>query len=670
MTKYYFYLTFFLIACSMAISGQKPKNGILSVPISSPTEFIRQDFDVLHYDASLDLTKSPSLEMSGVCKITFLWLGRPDTSKFYFHLRSLTIDSAFLNNERTVLLEVGIPDSATYHWEVTTNKGKAGDTANLVIYYHGTMTSEPGNSSLGGVFSSGNCLYSIGVGFHNNYVCTTQHWMPCYDLPSDKASFDFHFMVKKGNFVASNGVLADTVTTDSTVTYHWHSSYPTATYLYTFAVDDYVPIDYSTKDLPIVVYSQQENVTASKYAFEFLPKMVTFLSTIYGAYPFEKVGYVLTPTTAGAMESQTMIVFPIIIVTYKYTIKDSDNYTALHELSHHWFGDEVTCRDFRDTWLNESFATYSESLWMGFFIDKKAKLDDLYKKISYYINQDAPSEGIFPIYNYPRIPPSTNYPNTIYRKGSVVLGMLNNMLGIVYFDIMKKYISDNAYSTQTTDGFKQTLEKVTGQNFDWFFNQWIYGIGWPQLSLYINSVPYPDKQYSKAYITITQEQPSDWGYNGLFTNLMLELTFKKPDNTKFNRIITMTDIKQTFFLDSLPYFTDVLHLNSGDSLRTLMYQNSLILNVDSDVQPDRTEKILVLPNPASNKAVVQFNSYHDSAILKVYDSQFREMLNYDIETTRGINNYPIDIDSCASGVYYVRLQQGKTISWGSFQVVK
>jgi aminopeptidase N len=170
--------------------------------------YVEQPFDVLHYDASVDLTKAPSKVMTGVCTITLRWVGDPKSGPFHFHLRSLVVDSVFYNDQRVDAVPVETPLSSTFHYEVMSPTSvKQNDTVTIRVYYGGTMTSEPGSPSWGGVSSISGTLFAMGVGIYNDYVSATQHWLPCYDHPSDKATFHAKFYVKSDYAVASNGTL-------------------------------------------------------------------------------------------------------------------------------------------------------------------------------------------------------------------------------------------------------------------------------------------------------------------------------------------------------------------------------------------------------------------------------------------------------------------------------
>ena len=175
-------------------SGQQSSVSVIPDPLSpSP-----QPFNVLHYDAYLDLTAAPSKNMSGRTQITVRWVKEPSEGPFIFHLRldSLVIDSVLYDDQRITATEVGDPSLATYHFEVTPpSTAHSGDVAVVTVVYHGIMTDEYGPGQWGGVSSGGGVLYALGVGINNNYVSTTEHWLACYDHPSDKATFTGTFVV-------------------------------------------------------------------------------------------------------------------------------------------------------------------------------------------------------------------------------------------------------------------------------------------------------------------------------------------------------------------------------------------------------------------------------------------------------------------------------------------
>ena len=121
-----------------------------------------------------------------------------------------------------------------------------------------------------------------------------------------------------GYVVASNGLLKrfteEGIPGKRIWGYDWTHDIPCATYLYTFAVDKYIPLQFGDSLLPMQVWARAEDTVATRNSFKLLPRMVAAWEKYFGKYPFEKVGYVLTPT--GSMEHETMISY------YKRTTGD------------------------------------------------------------------------------------------------------------------------------------------------------------------------------------------------------------------------------------------------------------------------------------------------------------------------------------------------------------
>lgn len=615
--------------------------------IGSPTEFHPQKFDVLRYAATLDFTKAPSPEMSGVCTASLRWLD--STNLIYrFHLRGLTIDSAFMDDIRVAPQFVADSLNTVSHYEVIpTLPIKAGDTSRLLIYYHGVMTAEPGGAyAWGGVLSRQGTLYAMGVGFTAPYVSTTQHWLPCYDHPSDKATFHASFLVPKGYFAASNGVLTRLVEGDTAI-YEWEHDIPCATYLLTFAVDKYVPLNFSAS-VPAVVYSKPADTNSTRISFSRLPEMIACFENRFIPYPFEKVGYVNTPT--GAMEHQTMISFNTSLSQSKNTI----NSVAAHELAHQWFGDLVSPLDFRHVWLTESFATFCEALWADCADVSGGYLKDMSDKLSRYLNSVAKSEGVIPIYDFPRKSPSSNYPETIYLKGAVVLGMLRYELGdSLFFGGLREYLTRHKYSVAATSDMKLVLEQISGKDLSQFFKQWIEMPGWPILTIDTASISIGNN-LKNLKIHIKQTQPTSYG---IYENVPIEFGFKQQkDGNYIYRMVNLSDTEQTFTLDSLPNFTAVT-INEGPTVRALL-QVTRITDVEEQNSSSKQTQLHVLPNPFSGSITVIFSTYSPNTAISVISPEGKTVFSEHYETDLGENTIAVPLPNLANGTYFVRVETG------------
>lgn len=631
-------------------SENKPGDGPLNNEFPGPEEYIEQPFDVLSYFVELDISEEPMLEASGKCAIDFLIKGAPDTSDFYFNLRSMQVDSLFYYGVKRDIEEIGAPDSADYHFEVAlTYEGipeeniTRGDTARIVIYYSGSMT----NEGWGGVRFMENILFALGVGFSNNYVSCTQHWAPCYDHPADKAKFRGRFKVKKGLTVASIGLLKAKEELDGKVIYDWVHDYDCSTYLYTFNAGEFVEMQFGDGELPMLVYSTANDSAAARYAFHLLPDMVNAFEERFGKYPFDKVGYALTPD--GSMEHQTMISYAPNVIT-KQVYKDSMNNTAAHELAHMWFGDMVSPLDFREAWLNEGFAVFCEAVWHEYIFGYESYLDYISESmIENYIKKNSKFDGIIPLYDFPRETVS-NYPQTIYNKGGAVVAMLRYELGDdVFFKAIKAYLNHFAYSGATTEGLKNILEQESGKDLTQFFKQWVYGIGWPQLDVDIVSLQKDADGLNNVKITVAQVQDND---QETFMHVPFEVGFMLGDGSYHWELMTIDEKEQEFLLDSIPDFT-LVEINRGPTVRALLEVKSLTSARESG---GIFESLTVYPNPSDDTIFLEFNSHAGRTDVKLIDMKGSAVYMKRIYTGEGENTLAIKTDGIPSGSYILSVQ--------------
>ena len=614
---------------------------------SGPLEHRPQPFDVLHYDAELDLTRAPARDMRGVVDITIRWIADSGSRYFAFHLRDLTIDGAWHNGTPVTVTSVGEPSSASYHHRIDPpTVPAAGDTTTVRIAYHGAMTDERGPGTWGGVGSSDSILFAMGVGFLNNYVSTTQHWLPSYDHPSDKATFRGRFKTIGGFITASNGLVSTSTNGDTTIA-EWTTAIPTATYLLTFATGRYVGLDFGSDPVPMVLYVKPADSVAARTSFRLLPRMVSGFSERFTPYPFEKVGFVSTPI--GAMEHQTMVSYPTFLVRRPDTI----NLIAAHELAHQWFGDLVTPADFRHVWLTESFATFCESVWAEELFGFNEYLAWQESKLSRYINQIAQAEGILPLYDFPRAQPSSNYPETIYQKGALVVGMLRYEMGDTsFFSAMRDYLSTHSFGIATTEDLLRVLERHHSAPLDWFFDQWVYGKGWPEVAVRAVSEP-GEGGYRRLRVEIEQ---TPLGEQRVYRRLAVPLFFEGASDPTVaqTRVVMLDSARQTFVLDSVPSFT-ALRVNRGTIMRSLLRGAASVSGIGAAPDSGAIE-FFVKPNPTDGTSAltVQVRGVDDCTGLRYefFDATGRRLGTGSTDRCE----LTIPTDGIASGAYVLRFR--------------
>lgn len=575
---------------------------------SSPIDYRETSFDVLHYDVQLNMSAAPKLSTEGSrCTITFRWIQTPDS--FQLHLRSLRIDSMYYlqRNGNTIPVTYaknGSDTSAMMYYAVPAAAvHKRFDTVSLVVVYSGTMTAEaPVNGfSWGGVSrDQTDAVYSLGVGFSNPYVSCTQHWMPCFDLPQDKATLHARILCPKQMMALSNGsFVGSTAVPDTTLReYEWDMKEPCATYLMTFAVGPYFALNYGSTSagVPVVSYGKSSDTSRCKTSFRKILPMVDLFERRFGSYPFTKVGYVVT--NLGSMEHQSLICLARGEIQ---SLSDSVNKTIAHELAHQWFGDKVTPLDFRDAWLTESFATYSECLWNEELGGPSLYFKDLKSKITTYLTTVAKPggrsyEGMLPIYDFPRAMPSSNYPQTIYLKGAGVLGMLRTLVGdSVFFSSLRAYQDVYAYGNASIDSmekvFADRVPTVLKDSIRDYFAQWIRGRGWPVLD--ITALQVMTGGEWKTRVEVRQVQADSMG---VYTWFPLELTFTDTKGNVTSRMLTVHGKEVNFMLDSIPPLTGI-GINSGTVSPSIAVLTRTPVITSVPLADSRPREVSVYPNP-------------------------------------------------------------------------
>ena len=355
---------------------------------------------------------------------------------------------------------------------------RRGETLTLDTYYRGV----PGATGFGSFeFSSQNGVPWI---WTLSEPYGARDWWPCKDDNSDKAdSVDMFVTVPAGLKAGSNGTLADTqANVDGTTTFHWSERYPIAVYLVSLAATNYAEIDdwfrYSPSDsMPIVNYVLPQSLSDGVGALAETKSMLRIFSDAYGLYPFikEKYGHAQFGL-GGAMEHQTMT----------STTNFAEN-TISHELAHQWFGDMITCANWPSLWLNEGFAVFSESVFLEKYYGPgayKAHIEDVMSAAfnatgTLYVQDTSTVATLFDF-------------NRVYAKGAWTLHMLRHVLGdSAFFRSMRAYASDPRFRfrSATTEGFRSVCESVSGKDLGYFFDEWVYGEGYPRYGYRWTSTP-------------------------------------------------------------------------------------------------------------------------------------------------------------------------------------
>lgn len=443
--------------------------------------------DVAHYDVDL-FVDMDGKKIGGRSQIELELLDSLTTS-FFIHLTTPEILQATINNKNASFIRAGD--------KVYFTLAHPSSPILLDIEYSGT----PGNDGFGGFFFVNGYAHTVGEGLNSADPSMLRHWIPSHDVPYDKATIDLRVTVPNDLDAFSNGVLLSTTAQNVTKTFHWQETNPIATYLIAIAVGNYVMLekDYQSiagHSIPLEFYVFPESVSEAEIDWTHLPTMMDFFERHFAPYPFERYS-MAQAYNRGAMEHQQM-------TTYSYQLITGDNrydYIMAHELAHHWWGDLVTLGDWRDIWLNEGFATYSEALYFESLYGQDYLAEYMDALQSVYLGEVS-RRGHFPIYD-----PDYMWGGTIYQKGAWVLHMLRWTIGDdAFWNTLRTWAQRYAYGNALIPDFIQVAEEESGQDLTWFFDQWIYQAGYPDFDI---SWDY-DKDGANTYTASLEIKQQQW----------------------------------------------------------------------------------------------------------------------------------------------------------------
>ena len=310
-----------------------------------------------------------------------------------------------------------------------------------------------------------------------------RYWFPSYDSPNDFRTTELRATIEKPFFVVSNGKLVSTTNNaDGTRTFYWKMDQPYSNYLTSIVVMNTTPVEQSADGTPVYNYGYPDETKEVAATTKNLPATINFFSQITGVkYPYPKYSQAFVEDFGGGMEniSATTQIEEMIHDDRELLDDDSESLQS-HELAHQWFGDYVTCRDWGQIWLNESFATYIQTMWTEKFNSHEEFL---------YTDIRGNHDQVLGTWNQGnRRPIVTKYyadkdamfDNYAYPGGGSVLHMLRKQVGDqLFFKSLHNYLTTNAHQPVSTEDLRIAFEESTGQSMDWFFDEWLYKMGHP-----------------------------------------------------------------------------------------------------------------------------------------------------------------------------------------------
>ena len=314
----------------------------------------------------------------------------------------------------------------------------------------------------------------------------TSVWVPTIDKPNQKTTQEFIMTVPDKYVTLSNGKLvAQKKNSDGTRTDTWKMDLPHSTYLFFMGVGDYAVIKDSYKGKEVSYYVEKEYAPVARKIFGHTPEMIAFYSRITGVdYPWVKYAQIVgRDYVSGAMENTTATLHQESAQQDARELIDGNIWesTIAHELFHQWFGDYVTTESWSNLTLNESFANYSETLWDEYKYGKDAGDAQNYTDMQGYIQSGSEKKDLVRFYYSDK---EDMFDAVSYNKGGRILHMLRNFVGdSAFFKSLNLYLTTNKFKAAEAHQLRLAFEEVTGRDLNWYFNQWYFGSGHPQLTI-------------------------------------------------------------------------------------------------------------------------------------------------------------------------------------------
>ena len=309
-------------------------------------------------------------------------------------------------------------------------------------------------------------------------------WFPTIDKPNERMTQNIAITVKDEFVTLSNGLLVNSEQhNNGTRTDYWEQKLAHTPYLAMVAVGDFNITTDKWKDIDVDYYLEDDYHPFARAIFGRTPQMIAHFSEILGVeYPWEKYAQIVVRDfVSGAMENTTAVIHgEFVQMTDREMLDDHEDDIIAHELFHHWFGDLVTCESWANLPLNESFATYGEYIWREKGFGRMEADMHLDADLNSYLRESQRKQVDMIRFDY--LDKEDMFDNHSYAKGGRVLHMLRYYLGDdAFYNGLKKYLNDNAFSTVEIHQLRIAMEEVCGEDLNWFFNQWFLASGHPLL---------------------------------------------------------------------------------------------------------------------------------------------------------------------------------------------
>jgi len=370
-----------------------------------------------------------------------------------------------------------------------------------------------------------------------------RYWFPTFDSPNERCTSEIIATVPASYYVLSNGVLRSSeVVEGDRKRWHWVQEQSHSPYLFSVVAGEFEALEQSYRSIPIISYVPKGRMEEAERSFGQTPEMMELFCEMIGyRYPWPKYAQICVDEyVAGGMEHTSATTLTTrTLHDARAELDVSSEGLVAHELAHQWWGDLLTCKDWGELWLNESFATYFASLWKEHDDGWEEATWTRYREAESYFNEDT-NRYRRSIVNYRFKNPSAMFDRHSYPKGARVLHMLRNELGDdAFWAALRHYALSHEYGVVETADLRTAIEQSSGRGMNWFFDQWIHHGGHPEFEVAYRW----DSDEQLVRLTVRQTQAVT-DLTPLF-RVPVEIELVTPEET-ITRKITIAKADETF----------------------------------------------------------------------------------------------------------------------------
>ena len=521
-----------------------------------------------------------------------------------------------------------------------------GTSANVEVVYAGNFP--PASQTFDSIVSSTQndgtpVLWTLSEPFG------AREWWPCKQDLNDKInSIDVYITAPSQYKSVSNGLEPNAPVVNGTLkTTHFHHGYPIAAYLIAIAVSNYQVYTQqgglgtpASPYFPITNYIYPETAAANIASVASTPAIINFYESKFGAYPFrnEKYGHCQF-AGGGGMEHTTVSFMQSFDGTGGY-----DRDLIAHEMGHQWFGNKITCGSWKDIWLNEGITEYLSGLTVEFLDGNTAFRSWKSNKTASVTSTTAGTSNLY-LTDAQALSNNRIFSSRIsYDKGSMVNNMLRYKMGdVMFYQALNNYISSPmfSYNYAVTTDYKLKLEQVYGSSLTEFFNDWVYGQGFPKYTISVQNLV-----GNQAKIIVNQTQSSP-----IVSFFEMPLEIKVTGAGGVSQILKVENtanaqqfIVPTNFLITAVEFDAEKNIISKSNVITLNPVLGTLANNDFELE----KSILLSPNPANEILNIQTPSnvvFENASIINLLGQKVLES---------NINN--ISVAALSTGIYSILIK--------------